>query len=346
MGQSASQTEEEEEEAPPSPTAQVPRAELLRRAFQMYDIDADGLLNLAEIQSFARDAGLAEDDAAWKEAVKAYDEMCKKNYSAPHKGVDEKLFAWFVDNELISKQLCSDEQIESLLKRSQQNSASANKLLDQSSRPPRSLLERLAFNACDLDRDERLNETEMRLFLRHTGFAEAVSDTDWANDYQRLCSEIGCDPESGIDRVLFSRLVSDDSEDCGCYCTDRELQVVIDKLLDDKQERPPVKPTVENVAGEGGAHSMDSDGSRKSTLRALFSKFDADLDGYLNQIEMGCFAERAGFIGSDDNWPETYRLMCSECGCDASTGIDLAELTKLVDEECTDDDLVSMLSAA
>lgn len=344
MGQSTSQVEE------PSSSAPVPRTELLRRAFQMYDVDADGLLNLAEIRSFAQDAGLAEDDTAWKEAVKAYDQLCLKNGSAPHKGVDEKLFAWFVDNELISKQLFSDEQIASMLTRSQRDSSEAGKHIDQSSRPPRSELVCWAFHACDLDRDERLNETEMRLFLRHAGFIEAASDSDWASDYKRLCSEIGCDPEAGIDHVLFTQLVSDDSEDCGCYCTDRELQVIVDKLSDGKKECLPMhtthESTVEKGAEGGGTHATGSDDSRQGTLRALFNKFDVDGDGHLNQLEMGRFAERAGFIGSDENWPETYQLMCSECGCDTTAGIDLAQFTKLVDEECTDDELISMLSAA
>lgn len=90
--------------------------------------------------------------------------------------------------------------------------------------PARRELIRRAFVLFDLDRDQRLKLKELRSFANCTGFDG--SDEEWAEEYKTLCLTIGTTPERGMDEALFTKLVSDQSDD-GCYCSNEELADIL-----------------------------------------------------------------------------------------------------------------------
>jgi len=77
-----------------------------------------------------------------------------------------------------------------------------------------------AFDALDHDRDGALNLLELRRFAECSGFEG--TDAEWAVEYERLCDEVGAEPEVGICFNIFMGLVDEDSDN-GQYCTDDEL---------------------------------------------------------------------------------------------------------------------------
>lgn len=84
------------------------------------------------------------------------------------------------------------------------------------------------FGVCDVDGDCFLSMDEMRMFANLTGFDG--SDQEWRNEFTSLCSEHSANGCLGIDVALFEKLVNDESE-CGCYCTDDELQEFAAEVL-------------------------------------------------------------------------------------------------------------------
>lgn len=86
-------------------------------------------------------------------------------------------------------------------------------------------LKRQLFACIDLDGDGRLNQDEMRHFAFLVGFEG--SDADWQEEYLKLCEEHGVSPTPGITQAIVLKLL-DDQSDSGCYCTDEELQQLLD----------------------------------------------------------------------------------------------------------------------
>lgn len=79
------------------------------------------------------------------------------------------------------------------------------------------------FNACDADEDGFLDIDEMHVFALQVGFAG--NDAEWVEEFADLCVEYFADTQCGLDYSVFEKLVNDDS-DCGCHCTDHELQQI------------------------------------------------------------------------------------------------------------------------
>ena len=93
---------------------------------------------------------------------------------------------------------------------------------DRSSR--QGLLEAV-FNALDRTGKGFLTAADMRPFAEQTGFTG--TDREWQLEFEALCHESRSSQGLGLD--AFAKLVNDDSED-GCYCTDSELQALLQGL--------------------------------------------------------------------------------------------------------------------
>eukprot|EP00439_Symbiodinium_sp_Y106_P021962 s6711_g2.t1 len=71
-----------------------------------------------------------------------------------------------------------------------------------------------------------LTAGDMRPFAEQTGFTG--TEPEWQLEFEALCRESRSSQGLGLD--AFAKLVNDDSED-GCYCTDSELQALLQALL-------------------------------------------------------------------------------------------------------------------
>lgn len=87
---------------------------------------------------------------------------------------------------------------------------------------------------------------------------------------------------------------------------------------------------------------------RPSLILALFRVCDADGDGFLSMDEMHAFAKETGFDGSNEEWTEEFRNLCSEHSANEFLGVDIILFERLVNDvsesgcHCTDDELRQM----
>lgn len=85
--------------------------------------------------------------------------------------------------------------------------------------------------------------------------------------------------------------------------------------------------------------------ARGKLILEAFRACDADGNGWLSTGEMRAFARWTGFDGSDEEWAEEYRLLCSEHGADEAVGIDVAVFRTLANDasdsgcHCTNEEL-------
>merc|ERR1719247_1593559 len=119
------------------------------------------------------------------------------------------------------------------------------------------------------------------------------------------------------------KLVDDESED-GCYCTDEELKDMLTAEIEADAARTKSRTDIIAAAArqceatdtETGAHDVPDAEVPESQLRAelvraLFLALDFDGDGALNEAEMRFFAGQTGFEGTDAEWSDEYRMLCS-----------------------------------
>lgn len=88
----------------------------------------------------------------------------------------------------------------------------------------REALKRRLFRRCDADCDGVLKQAEMRELAALVGFEG--TDDEWREEYEQLCSEHGIRPEHGVPEGSVLALLDDDS-DTGCFCTDKELRLLL-----------------------------------------------------------------------------------------------------------------------
>ena len=81
------------------------------------------------------------------------------------------------------------------------------------------------FTALDTAGNGFLAAGDMRPFAEQTGFTG--TDEEWRLEFEALCHESGSSQGLGLE--AFAKLVNDDSEN-GCYCTDSELQDLLQRL--------------------------------------------------------------------------------------------------------------------
>ncbi|CAJ1335917.1 unnamed protein product [Effrenium voratum] len=96
------------------------------------------------------------------------------------------------------------------------------------------------FEVLDKDGDGFLKKGEMRALAKLVGFQG--DSAEWLEEYSKLCKEVGATPQKGIPKATVLTLLDDTSES-GCFCTDKELELLLDTLK---------KPVVEPSHGEQG----------------------------------------------------------------------------------------------
>lgn len=82
----------------------------------------------------------------------------------------------------------------------------------------RAQLKATVFEMLDEDGDGYLYCPELRRFAAKFGFDG--SDAEWEQEYEMLCTELGCQAVEGLTLRAFSRMLDDES---GCYLSDEEL---------------------------------------------------------------------------------------------------------------------------
>lgn len=326
------------------------RVELVGAVFRTYDLDADGILRLPELRQVVEHAGLARSAAEWAAVSKRFESVCAESGRSPVSGADLKLFERLVgEGSEEGPCYCSTDRLQMVLDKAQATLATAASAPEPSApntAQSRRALIQTVFRAFDLDGDARLNEAELRLFLRHAGFEEASADQEWAETYGLLCAGVGCDARAGVDAQLFARLVSDDSDD-GCYCTTSELRSALERIQAETAQTVEAKSDIlasEVMATKLVALTAEVLGTRAELVRAVFSACDGDEDGRLNSGEMRRFVEQTGSDVTDDEWAEEYANMCSESGGDPHAGFGGEAFEQIVDE-FTDEELRAMLNA-
>jgi len=220
------------------------RAELIRAVFSVLDLDGDGRLQEHEVRRLVEHAGCFCSDKDW---VQLYSRWCMQNGREGNVPADLALLEALVSNESEEDgYYCSNDELRSFL-----SSAATPDTGTRGSVPvscdwetahevifkkvdldlplmSRSELVREVFALLDRDRDERLNQVEMKRFAQMTGFCG--TDEDWADAYGLLCRESGGDPLAGVDAALLAKLVDDESEESGCYCSTKELRGMLREL--------------------------------------------------------------------------------------------------------------------
>lgn len=93
--------------------------------------------------------------------------------------------------------------------------------------------------------------------------------------------------------------------------------------------------------------SLQAAGNRARLVRELFRALDTDDDGWLREQDMRRFADCLGFEGSDSDWREEYRLLCTQNLASPMEGVGEILLLKLVSDTedafyCTDEELNSI----
>ncbi|CAE8588352.1 unnamed protein product [Polarella glacialis] len=86
------------------------------------------------------------------------------------------------------------------------------------------------------------------------------SDNDWLAEYTTLCRDFSVDAQQGFDLVAFTSFV-DDNGGRGCYCTDEELQNILQKLSARSAPSVPVVSSRKEKALPGSKNRKSAAGS-------------------------------------------------------------------------------------
>jgi Ca2+-binding EF-hand superfamily protein len=318
--------------------AHLSRGQLIEVVFNTLDGDKDGRLNQREMKVFAKFTGFEGSEAEWDEAYKS---LCAD--AGGGSSVDLRGFTTIVDDP-------SDETTDSDLRSMLEKLRVAVPVMVPPATPPppkaganasagetipggapRDELVRAVFTALDADKDAVLSQWEMYAFAERVGFRGGSLKASKDDALTR-------------DIAFFQRLVDDKSAETGCYCTDEELRSTLEKLSAHNAASAKARSKASSVA-------KLAEQSRPELVKALFLRLDVDRDGKLSPSEMRRFAEQQDFEGSEEDWAEAYKELCTEKGRDPAHGVDLSLFTQLVDDEseetgcyCTDDEMRTMLT--
>ncbi|CAE8704638.1 unnamed protein product, partial [Polarella glacialis] len=266
------------------------------------DADGDGWLSETEMRTFGYYSGFDGTDADWAEEFR---NLCVDRGGNSGTGIGSDLFEQLLEDKSDKGCYCSDGAISSMLDALGQEPGPAP--AEVSTRAERA---RAVFAACDDDRDDRLNSSEMLSFATLSGFEG--SPDDWELEYRSLCEQHGADPYSGIGLELFLAML-DDRSASGCYCEDAELNIML-----------------EGLSGAGRKSEVELPLERSELVNAVFDACDVDRDGLLDEREMRRFAELTGFAGGQEEWADEFQQLCLEQSVGA---LDLLLFAKLVEDE-------------
>jgi len=264
-------------------------------------------------------------------------------------GPDLSLFTRIVNNDF-GEESCflSDRHLEALLEDLASGALPCNQPPASSSPEARQMncrseLIGRVFTALDRNGNGLLESSEMRRFASQTGFEG--DDTEWLEEFSKLCRESGIQGVTSVSQSLFTQLVNDESEETGCYCSDDDLATILSDL------RKAGSPLRGGPAMSAPIAQRPFDLSRAQLVSAIFKECDADGDALLGCKELQRFAELTGFGGSDCEWASAFEQLCQECGANPAHGVDERLLAGLLDDRSeesgcyqTDDELRAILS--
>lgn len=143
-------------------------------------------------------------------------------------------------------------------------------------RSSRDALKRRLFRKCDRDEDGFLKKGEMRNLACLVGFEG--NDNEWSKEYEKLCSEHRIRPDDGVPLAVVMILL-DDKSDNGCYCTDKEIQ----ELLNSKDVGAPMRPSP--AFDDEPVQSKLNDGESLCKVFFAGANFNTEEDDLYNVFE-------------------------------------------------------------
>eukprot|EP00929_Paragymnodinium_shiwhaense_P089958 TRINITY_DN50181_c0_g1_i1.p1 TRINITY_DN50181_c0_g1~~TRINITY_DN50181_c0_g1_i1.p1 ORF type:complete len:820 (-),score=222.62 TRINITY_DN50181_c0_g1_i1:50-2509(-) len=105
----------------------------------------------------------------------------------------------------------------------------------------------------------------MRRFATLNGFEG--NEREWQDEFENLCQEWKCNPNEGFPEATFGHLVSDDSVN-GCYCSDEELQGILEKLKKGLPEALTARAAAQKRPPAGGVVAQPASAKVRRTAPA------------------------------------------------------------------------------
>jgi len=317
--------------------------------FQELDQDKDKFLSEKEMQTFAHMISVVFKDTmkSWK---RDYPDVCSDGGADPASGIGEELFTKIVTDHSSNGIFLSDAELQLFL----------------DSMICRQELIKAVFDACDKNGSGCLTSDKLRAFAGLTGFEG--DEAEWDQEYTKLCKEQAVDLFAGVDLEAFSKIVNDQSDEGGCYCTDEELETMLksmEKPLPETAAKimtmralpkkgviiaPPKKGSIimppKGFAGKMPTQIMPQTvkakprgpppldpGARKELCKQVFAALDKDKDEVLNAREMMNFAVFTGFDGTEEVWNAAYKSLIEGHKGDVKKGIDVELFCVLMDDK-------------
>lgn len=313
----------------------VPREQLVPMVFTLLDTDANGYLDMSEMRNFANRIGFTGSDDEWAEEYKRL-KYVSDSKGGPEAGIDEPRFGKLVNDRSDEGCYCTDDELRNMVVKLMPKNEPAV-AAEPEGKMSRKDLVAAVFRMCDRDGDGLLNSAELRNFASHTGFDD--NDEAWATEYKNLCREVSANTSSGVGLFSFTSLV-DDNSDNGCYCTDDELQTMLQIMKADclSQEQQASRASKE----------VQPSPARSALIAAVFELLDKDNDNLLKEHEMRAFAGFTGYEGSDEQWQADFKRLCVDLSVDPALGLATSSLEKLVNDlsecglYCSDEELQSI----
>lgn len=166
----------------------------------------------------------------------------------------------------------------------------------------------------DADGDGYLDEGELLQLVRHMNWHGSTDE--WTELYPRICSENTTDPGIGVDATSLASVL--EKYNCGLG----ELPL---------QQGPQRAPSL-FVLLEDLHEMMEESRQFKQLVHELFIAFDLDVDGRLNEPELGALAKHFGWGAWEppSEWAEDYVEICSRVNVDPTAGVDLPMLKAIL----------------
>lgn len=215
------------------------RPDLIKRAFRVLDVNGDGFLNKEEMRGFAELGGFKGTPAEWQKEFRMLcsgvgaDAAAGLDPEEFRKVIDEGLGGTYTNEEL--KKMCNkldpeghgglQPAVEAALVEptlpSVKDVGPAAKTAVRVVPEVRQALVAKVFQICDLDKNDLLDQKELRPIVEKVGFRG--TDDEWAVEYKKLCSDNNVDAAKGMKQDVLARLVEDNTDD-GLFLTNEQLK--------------------------------------------------------------------------------------------------------------------------
>lgn len=182
------------------------------------------------------------------------------------------------------------------------------------------------FVALDEDKDNKLFYTELFPYASLVGFPDG--EEEFADEYEKLCNEYKCDPETGLAREHFRAIAS--SPDSDYYADSARLAEILAGFNSNKPVNAEAPAAMATTPASNAALQPSS---QEELIDAVFQTLDADGDGRLNTAELYVYAQLKEFPDGLDAFAEEYRNICKDLDVNPDFGPDKNNFTKLVNDQ-------------